>query len=102
MSSNKWAEDRRKVREAIAEFPKEFSVRRFPDKRFTLVEEQSYMDDEGRPQLYVFIYDPEFGREGEDWHGFAKATPEELRREIITCRCGGDTCGGTSECRYDW
>ena len=71
-------EEQDAVDAAIAEFPKEFSVRAFRDKRFTISRSQSFVS-QGRVQLYVFIVHNDGTSEA-----FAKASVDELRREIIT------------------
>jgi hypothetical protein len=73
---------------AMAKFPAEFGLKAFPGKRFSIHREASLWDSglyhgkpdhEPGPLFYVFIYAEDTGR----WEAFAKATPAELRRNIV-------------------
>jgi len=61
-----------RIRDEIAKFPKEFGLRGHKG-RFTLSERSSYMSGDT-----VFLY-----TQTESGLDFCKATPAELRREII-------------------
>lgn len=64
------------VKQAAAEFPKVFGLRAFPGQRFTINESASYESPfgSGNVQLYTFT---------EDGKAFSKASPAELRREVV-------------------
>lgn len=69
-----------RVADAIAQFPKQFGLRAFPGEVFKISPFHSYESDYPKPgtiQLYTYR------RVGEAWLDFAKATPEELRQEVV-------------------
>ena len=67
-----------RVQAAMRMFPKEFGLRAFPDRVFTIDETASYVNDAGIVMLYVF---------GKADYGsslaFAKGTTDELWRELV-------------------
>lgn len=67
MSSRKEVIDK-----AYARFPKEFGLRAFPGKRFTLNRSACFISA-GKVQLYVYTA---------DGLAFSKGTPSELRKEV--------------------
>ena len=62
------------IKEAAAEFSGMFGLRGFPGQRFYVNKGQSYVSG-GIVQLYVF--------DGDRGQAFAKATPDELRAQIV-------------------
>jgi hypothetical protein len=62
---------------AMAEFPKEFGLRAYPNRRFNINKRDSYVNDRGEVLLYVHI-----NMGGNHWSSFAKGTVEELKKEV--------------------
>jgi hypothetical protein len=73
---NTYEEEKQMVSDAIAQFPPQFGLRGFPGEVFRLSTTASYVS-EGRVQLYTQI------KKALQWFDFAKATPNELRAEIV-------------------
>ncbi len=82
-----WSEEQRAVAEAALKFPKEFGLRAFPGNKFCVSVSASYWDSgvylgkpphEAGPILYTNVW------KGDRWIPFAKGTPEELEKEIVT------------------
>jgi len=70
-----YAEKKQAVIEAAAEFSGTFGLRGFPGKTgFYVSIADSYVDSHGDVQLYVFT---------ETDKAFAKATPNELRTQVV-------------------
>jgi hypothetical protein len=69
------------VEQAMAEFPKEFGLRGFPGKVFSISASASYVNAEG-VQLYVHIKD-EKAAPDRCWSAWAKGTARELRSQIV-------------------
>lgn len=70
----------------MAEFPKTFGLRAYPGQTFMIHASASLVSDIQGVLLYVFIKDVTRqweGLTGGAWAAFTKATPEELRREIV-------------------
>ena len=68
-------EDRQaKVKAALASFPARFTLKGFPSQVFQLSERSSYMS---RDTIYLVI-------QTEAGLDFTKATPAELRQELVT------------------
>jgi len=63
------------ITETIATFPKTFGLRGFPGKVFSISERASYESPFGSGQFMLYTT-----LEGRD---FAKATPEELREQLV-------------------
>lgn len=70
------------VAQAIAQFPKEFGLRAYPDKRFRISESASYVSSYPAPDT-IYLYTVILNDDGV-WRCFCKGTPAELRRELVT------------------
>jgi hypothetical protein len=72
-----YIEQKQAIETAIAEFPKTFALRAFPNEVFSISAFHSYVSED-RVYLYVGIERPD-GL----WEAMSKGTPDELRREIV-------------------
>jgi hypothetical protein len=66
------------IRDTAANFPRTFGLRAWPGALFRISTLDSFVNYEGQVTLYT-----ETERDGR-WYSFAKCTPEELRREIVS------------------
>jgi hypothetical protein len=69
------------VKQAMAKFPKEFGLRGFPGKVFSISASASYINAEG-VQLYVHVKDDKAAPE-RCWSAWAKGTARELQSQIV-------------------
>jgi hypothetical protein len=69
-----------RIRRAIEEFPPTFGLRGFPGLTFKIWESYCYISMD-KVMLYTFVN--RGTSETPNWLAFAKATPEELRSEIV-------------------
>ena len=83
-----WEWKKEQVKAAVAEFPGEFTLKdpRVRGLRFRVSEMDSYWSDGyGSPMVYTEIWREagDCGNKEAGWLSYAKATPAELRREMI-------------------
>ena len=69
------------IREAMAEFPEEFGLRRFPGEKFKIAPGACFVRDWDDPNS-VMLYTARLCEDG-TWKAFAKGTPAELKREVV-------------------
>lgn len=62
----------------MAKFPPTFGLRAYPEFVFRVNHSDSYVRDNGEILLYTDV------RHDGKWKSFAKGTPAELRKELIT------------------
>jgi hypothetical protein len=81
-TANEWIRSNSRIprvdqieREA-SKFPKNFGLRAFPDKLFSISLTHSYVS-EGRVYLYVFV------KNANGWESFCKGTSAELSYQIV-------------------
>ncbi|HKV44607.1 MAG TPA: hypothetical protein VJT32_08040 [bacterium] len=68
------------IADTIAQFPAEFGLRAFPGERFRISRMSSYASDWPVPGT-IYLYTQR--RVGDRWLDFAKATPAELRTQVV-------------------
>ena len=81
-----YQEELERVANEVDKFPLVFGMRAWPGDTFRLSPGASYwspgFDNEcGKQDPGVILYTQI--KDGDEWHDFAKGTPEELRREIV-------------------
>jgi hypothetical protein len=69
-----------RIKDAIRTFPPTFGLSSFPNLTFRISERNSYVNDDDQIQLYTQVL-----RDGV-WMDFAKGTPSELQRYLVSMR----------------
>lgn len=73
---NAHEQDKKKVEDAVAQFPATFGLKAFPGDVFRVSAQSSYMSS-GNVMLYTEIH------KGDGWLSFAKGTVNELKGQIV-------------------
>lgn len=73
-----WTAQQEAVADAASNFPKEFGLRGFPGKVFSVSRGASYFSDREGVMLYTYIRE-----DGGQWAAFAKGSPSELRSQMV-------------------